>query len=70
MRVYVNGILQLIKIWLPLLHKNMPSLVKVTGAFHVAKKFGRSPRSQHLAALWVLETLSPCGGCGSYPLTS
>ena len=37
MKLYINGIVQFTKIWLPLLHKNVPCLVKVTGAFHVAK---------------------------------
>lgn len=37
MKLYINGIIQLAEIWLPLLHKNVPSLVRVTGAFCVAK---------------------------------
>ena len=42
--LYITGIIQLTKIWLPLLHQNMPCLVKVTGAFGVARNIGRNPR--------------------------
>lgn len=41
--LYITGIIQLTKIWLPVLHQNTPYLVKVTGAFRVARNIGRNP---------------------------
>lgn len=46
-KLYTNGIIQLTEIRLPFLHKDRLSLLRVTGAFCVAKSREPTPSSPH-----------------------